>query len=179
MPSAIAGGMVTDWWTVRQAKKNHGISEAEHKLKLMLIPTVLTPFGILMMGLGPYYGAHWMVFVAGEFILTVAGPLATLLSLTYAFDCFHEISPRNPHGVQAEVQKCGPYVQSLVALAMAITLGFSYAITPWAFDWGFKNWAISAVCIGTAINLTYLLMVWRGKKMRRSSAPTYAKIINW
>lgn len=47
--------------SIRCARKNHGFAEAEDKLRLMLIPLILTPFGLLMMGLGPYYGAHYMV----------------------------------------------------------------------------------------------------------------------
>lgn len=89
VPGAVFGGWLVDWYTIRQARKNDGVSEPEHKIKLMIIPTVLAPFGLLMIGLGPFYGAHWAVFVVGEFVLTVSGPLATLLSLTYAFDSYH------------------------------------------------------------------------------------------
>lgn len=179
IPGAIIGGIITDWFTIRQAKKNHGISEAETKLRLMIIPTVLTPFGLLMMGLGPYYGAHWMVYVAGEFVLTMAGPLASLLSMVYAFDSFHEIHPSNPHGVQAEVQNCAPYVQSLIAFAMVLTFAFNYAITPWAFEWGFRNWCISAAAIGLVVNLSHFVLLKYGKRMRIRYAPVYRRIINW
>lgn len=51
-------------------------------------------------------------------------------------------------------------------------------ITKWAFDWGFKNWAISAVCIGTFINCTSFLMIRFGKGFRKSGIKYYEKIIN-
>lgn len=65
-----------------------------------------------------------MVFVAGEFVLTVAGPLATLLSLVYAFDAFHSIHPDEKEGPRAEVQQAAPYLLSLIVLAMCMTFGF-------------------------------------------------------
>jgi hypothetical protein len=132
VPGAIFGGYVCDRWTVYCARKNGGVSEAEHKLYLMVVPAVLSPIGLLMMGLGIYYQGeaevyyvlrgrapqlthtvHWMVFVAGEFMLTVAGPLATLISIAYSFDSFHAIHPKEKEGPRAEVQQAAPFVLSL------------------------------------------------------------------
>ncbi|WOO81781.1 uncharacterized protein LOC62_04G005302 [Vanrija pseudolonga] len=128
------------------------------------------PFGILMMGLGPYYKAHWMVFVMGEFVLTIAGPIATLLSITYAFDAFHSIHPKE--------KQSAPYLLSLILVGMIFTFCFNYCVTPWAFDWGFRNWAISAVFIGTAVNCSAFLMIYYGKRLRKSGVSYYEKIIN-
>ncbi|BEJ13938.1 hypothetical protein CspHIS471_0311120 [Cutaneotrichosporon sp. HIS471] len=181
IPGAIAGGYIVDKFTIWQARKNHGISEAEHKLKLMIFPTILAPFGLLMIGLGPYYGAHWIVFVLGEFVLTISGPLATLLSITYAFDSFHSLEPdeKNRNGPQAETQHCGPYVQAVIVLALTITFGFNYVITPWAFDAGFLVYGTTAAAMATVVNITYVIMLKWGKKFRKSDAPYYRKIINW
>jgi len=65
-----------------------------------------------------------MVFVAGEFILTVAGPLATLISIAYPFDVFHNIHPEEKEGPRAEVQQAAPYLLSLILFAMCMTFGF-------------------------------------------------------
>ncbi|GMK53551.1 hypothetical protein CspeluHIS016_0101370 [Cutaneotrichosporon spelunceum] len=181
IPGAVAGGYIVDRFTIRQARRNHGISEAEHKLKLMIFPTVLAPLGLLMIGLGPYYRAHWIVFVLGEFVLTISGPLATLLSLTYAFDSFHDLEPEEDkrNGPQAETQHCGPYVQAVILIALTITFAFNYVITPWAFGGGFLVYGTTAAAMATVINLTYLLMLKYGKRLRQSGAPYYRKIINW
>ncbi|KAL1413791.1 hypothetical protein Q8F55_001574 [Vanrija albida] len=178
IPGAIVAGFVSDRFTISQARKRGGVSEAEDKLKLYIVPMILTPFGILMMGLGPYYEAHWMVFVMGEFVLTIAGPIATLLSITYAFDAFHGIHPREQVGPRAQVQQSAPYLLSLILVGMIFTFAFNYAVTPWAFDWGFRNWAISAVFIGTAINSTAFIMLRYGKRLRKSGVKYYEKIIN-
>jgi MFS family permease len=124
MPGAVLGGHLADRYTVRAARRNNGIAEAEHKLRLLLVPTLLAPPALLMLGLGPYYGAHWMVFVAGMFVLSLIGPLAALLAISYAFDSFHAVQPTRRDGPQAEVQQCAPYLLCVIALCMVFTFAF-------------------------------------------------------
>ncbi|WOO80031.1 putative MFS-type transporterc [Vanrija pseudolonga] len=178
VPGAVLGGWLSDRLTVIMARRNGGVSEAEHKLWLFIVPTIVCPIGILMMGLGPYYGAHWMVFVIGEFFLTVAGPLATLNGMTYAFDCFHPIHPKAKEGPTAEVQAAAPYILAAMLLGMAMTFSFNYSITAWAFNWGLRNWAISAALIGTVANSTAFVMIRYGKKLRKGGAGYYEKVVN-
>lgn len=124
MPGAVLGGHIADRYTVRAARRNNGIAEAEHKLRLLFLPTLLAPAALLMLGLGPYYGAHWMVFVAGMFVLSLIGPLAALLAISYAFDSFHAVQPTRRDGPQAEVQQCAPYLLCVIALCMVFTFAF-------------------------------------------------------
>jgi len=86
---------------MRQAKRAGGTLEPEMRLKLFWIPSILIVGGLLMMGLGPYYEAHWIVFVLGMGVLNMAGPFATVLILNYAFDAYHPINPKNQYGPQA------------------------------------------------------------------------------
>lgn len=178
IPGAIFAGWATDRWAIRQARRRGGISEPEDKLILFWIPAVLNPIGCLMMGLGSYYGAHWIVFVLGEFVITIAGPLVNLLAITYTFDAFHSLHSNETRGPRASVQHAGVYVLAPTLIAMAITFGFNYAITPWEFDAGFRTWGISAAGVGLAICLTGLLMVKMGKPLRKSGAGYYRKVIN-
>ncbi|WWC62615.1 uncharacterized protein I303_105212 [Kwoniella dejecticola CBS 10117] len=179
IPSAIWGGWLCNIYSLRQARKNHGISKAEHKLKLYIIPTVLAPIGLLMMGLGPFYGAHWIVYVAGECILNLAGPLATLLIIAYAFDVFHSIDPDDSQGPKAAAQDCAPYLTAIIFIGMSVTFAFGYAITPWSFLWSFKLFGITAAIGVTALNASVLLIVWYGKTLRQNGEGYYRKVINW
>ncbi|KAK8858396.1 hypothetical protein IAR55_002623 [Kwoniella newhampshirensis] len=179
IPGAVLGGWIADKFALRQAHLNHGIAEAEHKLKLYLIPSILTPIGLLMMGLGPYYGAHWIVYVLGCAIVNLVGPLATILTVTYAFDTYHSIRPQDENGVQASAQDTAPYLLTTIMLAMLFTFGFNYVITPWCFGWGLRNFAISSALIITAINATVLLILKWGKALRRSQEAYYRRVINW
>ena len=121
---SVLAGFVADKYTLRKAKANHGISEPEHKLDLFLISGSCTPIGLLMMGLGPYYGAHWIVYVIGAFILNIAGPLASTLSVAYIFDCFHSLKPTHNGVVQAKVQGCATYVVCNIFITMCFVFGF-------------------------------------------------------
>ncbi|WVQ73910.1 hypothetical protein IAR50_003491 [Cryptococcus sp. DSM 104548] len=178
IPGSVFGGYLADKFVLRQARRNGGIAEAEDKLWLYMIPTVLTPPGLLMMGLGPYYGAHWMVYIMGCFIVNLVGPLAGILTVAYAFDVFHPIRPRDEHGVQACAQDSAPYLLSTILLAMCFTFGFNYAITPWCFGWGLRNFAISSAIIITVINASVLAVIKWGKSMRRAQEKYYRWVIN-
>lgn len=192
---------MADRYGVYMAKRNHGICEPEHKLRLFIFPATLVPVGLLMMGLGPYYEAHWIVYVIGEGVLNLVGPIATVLVLTYAFDCFHPIQPDDLLGVHASVQDSAPYLISTMVIAMCLTFGFvsshpivirvmyirvpadtirkGYAITPWAFVWGLRNFAISAALSSLVLNASVILVYMYGKRMRRVGQGYYGKIINW
>jgi hypothetical protein len=52
-------------------------------------------------------------------------------------------------------------------------------ITPWAFDAGFLVYGTTAAAMATVINLTFILMLKYGKRLRRSGAAYYRKVINW
>lgn len=80
--------------------------------------------GLLMMGLGPYYEAHWIVFVLGASIVNFVGPIATAIALAYAFDCFHSIRPNSTTGPQAATQDAAPYLLTIILVGMTIAFGF-------------------------------------------------------
>ncbi|WRT66195.1 uncharacterized protein IL334_003148 [Kwoniella shivajii] len=178
-PAAAFGGYFVDWYGLRQARRNHGISEAEHKLNLYIICLIATPIGLLMMGLGPYYSAHWIVFVIGCGIVNFVGAFGTLVTVTYAFDCFHEIQPENPESPSASAQDAAPYLLISILICMIVSFGFNYAITPWCFDWGLRNFGITSAIMSIVFNGSTLILVIWGKRMRRSGETYYKKIINW
>ena len=124
IPGSILGGRLADAYAVRRARANGGVSEAEHKLHLFAVPLVGMVVGLLMMGLGPAYEAHWIVFVLGTSIVNFMGPIATLLALAYAFDCFHSIRPENQDGPQAATQDAAPYLLTVILVGMTIAFGF-------------------------------------------------------
>ncbi|WWC70366.1 uncharacterized protein I206_104316 [Kwoniella pini CBS 10737] len=179
IPVAFFGGPLADWYGLRCAKRNHGISEAEHKLHLWIICVILTPIGLLMMGLGPYYQAHWIVFVLGCGIINFVGTFGTLLAINYIFDCFHEIHPNDPDSPSSAAQDAAPYLLTSILICMIFSFALGYAITPWCFEWGLKNFGISSAIIFTFIEASAVIMLIWGKKMRRSGENYYRKVVNW
>ncbi|WWC61715.1 uncharacterized protein I303_104300 [Kwoniella dejecticola CBS 10117] len=179
IPVAFFGGPIADWYGLRCAKRNHGISEAEHKLHLWIVCVILTPVGLLMMGLGPYYEAHWIIFVLGCGIINFVGTFGTLLAINYIFDCFHEIHPDDPNSPASAAQDAAPYLLTSILICMVFSFALSYAITPWCFEWGLKNFGISSAIISTFIEASAIIMLIWGKQMRRSGQSYYRKVVNW
>lgn len=81
------------------------------------------------------------------------------IGLSYAVDCFKEIS--------------GESMSSIIIVRNTIGFGFSYAITPWYTTMGLQNCFITAGFVSIACMSTFLLMIWKGKDLRRFSAKTY------
>lgn len=121
---AVFGGWLSDRHSVKKAKKAGGIFEPEYRLSLFWLPSLIIPCGLLMMGLGPYYEAHWIVFVLGMTLVNMAGPLATVLVISYAFDCYHPIEPRDTLGPQAVTVQAAPYILTSMFIAMAMAFGY-------------------------------------------------------
>lgn len=116
---------MSDWHSMKLAKKANGIYEPEMRLRLLWIPSIITPIALLMMGLGPFYEAHWIVFVLGLGLINIAGPLATIIILNYAFDCYHSMAPT---GADKKAQlinhKSAPYIVAAMIIAMSMAFGY-------------------------------------------------------
>ena len=85
------------------------------------------------------------------------------IGLAYAVDCFKEIA--------------GESMSSIIIIRNTIGFGFSYAITPWYTNMGLQDCFITAGFVSVACMGTFLLMIWKGKDLRRYSAQTYWKYI--
>lgn len=124
VPSTLAVGWLGDKLTVIMARRNNGISEPEHKLLTLIPLTILVPGGLLMMGLGPYYGAHWIVYVIGQGLVIGTGPMGALIPITYVFDSFHSIKPTKVRDSLYETEQSGaPYLIAMLLPIMCATFG--------------------------------------------------------
>lgn len=109
---------------MRLAKRANGIFEPEMRLQLMWIPSVITPVALLLMGLGPAYEAHWIVFVLGTGLINLAGPFMTMIILNYAFDCYHGMAPGADRKAQVINHKAAPYIIAAMIIAMSMAFGY-------------------------------------------------------
>lgn len=124
IPSTILSGWLGDKLTISMARRNGGISEPEHKLLLLLPLTILVPAGILMMGLGPWFQAHWIVYIIGWGIVMGMGPIGALIPLNYLFDCFHSIKPSRKNGSHYQAEQTGaPYIIAMLIPSSLTTFG--------------------------------------------------------
>lgn len=85
---------------------------------------MIVPIALLMMELGPYYEAHWIVFVLRTGLINIAGPFAIIIMLNYAFDCYHGMAPTDTDKkAQLVNHKSAPYIVASMTIAMSVAFG--------------------------------------------------------
>jgi MFS family permease len=89
---AFLGGKVSDWLTIRLARRNKGIMEAEHRLWPFIICLILVPFGLILWGVGAAQGIHWFGLIFAMCILALSTTMGVSISVNYMIDSYHDIS---------------------------------------------------------------------------------------
>lgn len=89
---ALVSGRLSDWLTIKLARRNNGIMEAEHRLWPFAICLVVVPAFLILWGVGAAHGIHWfgLVFAMGCIAFTSA--VGVTLSVNYLIDSYHDIS---------------------------------------------------------------------------------------
>ncbi|KAF2164444.1 hypothetical protein M409DRAFT_25322 [Zasmidium cellare ATCC 36951] len=156
-------GYVADRLALYLAKRNNGTREPEHRLWPLIVAGIFSTAGLITWGVGAYHDVHWVGLAFGLGMLTFGLVVGGGIGLSYAVDCFKEIS--------------GESMASVIIIRNTIGFGFSYAITPWYTNMGLQNCFITAGFVSLACMSTFLLMVWKGKALRRMSAKTYWRYV--
>jgi MFS family permease len=89
---SLISGRVSDWLTIKLARRNKGIMEAEHRLWPFILCLVFVPVFLILWGVGAAQGVHWfgLVFAMGGLAFTSA--MGVTLSVNYLIDSYHDIS---------------------------------------------------------------------------------------
>lgn len=153
------GGVIADRLAIRLARRNNGIREPEQMLWQLALAGILSCAGLITWGVGAHHGVHWIGLVFGLGMLVFGLIVGGSIGISYAVDCFKEIG--------------GESMASVMVIRNTIGFGFSYAITPWYTDMGLQDCFITAGFVSLACMATFLLMIWKGKTLRRLSAKTY------
>ncbi|GAB7358070.1 hypothetical protein MBLNU230_g0232t1 [Neophaeotheca triangularis] len=153
------GGVIADRLAIRLARRNNGIREPEQMLWQLALAGILSCAGLIAWGVGAHHGVHWIGLVFGLGMLVFGLIVGGSIGISYAVDCFKEIG--------------GESMASVMVIRNTIGFGFSYAITPWYTDMGLQDCFITAGFVSLACMATFLLMIWKGKTLRRLSAKTY------
>lgn len=161
--ACVWAGKLSDILALRLAKRNGGIREPEHRLWGLAVSAVLTTGGLLMWGVGASLGSHFMVLIVGIGLVTCGVVAASAISLSYAVDCFKEIS--------------GEAFASIMVVRNTIGFSFSYAITPWIESVGLRNCFITVSILSMVCTGSFLAMIYWGKSLRRLSAKTYWEFV--
>lgn len=152
-------GTVADKLAIHLARRNNGIREPEQRLWPLAVAGIFSAAGLILWGVGAYHDVHWVGLIFGLGMLVFGLIVGGSIGLSYAVDCFKEIS--------------GESMAAVIVIRNTIGFGFSYAITPWYTNMGLQNCFITAAMVSLACTATFLLVVWKGKDLRRFSAGKY------
>jgi MFS family permease len=88
----LVSGRMSDWLTVRLARRNNGVMEAEYRLWPLMICVVLVPTSLVLWGVGAQQGIHWFFLILAMGVLAAACVVGLTISINYLIDCYHAIA---------------------------------------------------------------------------------------
>ncbi|KAM0282488.1 hypothetical protein ACHAQH_003002 [Verticillium albo-atrum] len=89
---SLISGRLSDWLTIKLARRNNGVMEAEHRLWPFVLCVVAVPGGLVLWGVGAAHGIHWFGLTFAMGCLAFATTVGVTLSVNYLIDSYHEIS---------------------------------------------------------------------------------------
>lgn len=89
---SLISGRMSDWLTIRLARRNGGYMEAEHRLWPFILCVFLIPGASILWGVGASHSIHWFGLVAAMGILAMTTTMGVSLSVNYLIDSYHDIS---------------------------------------------------------------------------------------
>lgn len=89
---AVVSGRLSDWLTVKLARRNDGIMEAEFRLWPFACCLVLVPCALILWGVGAAHGIHWFGLIFAMGMLACATTFGVTLSVNYLIDSYPDIS---------------------------------------------------------------------------------------
>lgn len=89
---SLISGRASDWLTIKLARRNKGIMEAEHRLWPFILCIFMVPGFLILWGVGAEQRVHWfgLIFAMGALAFTTT--MGVTLSVNYMIDSYHDIS---------------------------------------------------------------------------------------
>ncbi|KNB13617.1 hypothetical protein FOXG_12413 [Fusarium oxysporum f. sp. lycopersici 4287] len=160
---SLVSGRMSDWLTIKLARRNNGVMEAEHRLWPLMICVVLVPTSLILWGVGAQQGVHWFFLILAMGALAAACAIGLTISINYLIDCYHGLA--------------GNAIVSIILIRNTMSFAISYGITPWVTNMGYQNCFISAALIGLVTCSAFFVMIKFGKALRCRSARRYAELV--
>lgn len=155
----IWSGVVADRLTLMLARRNNGVREPEQRLWPLALSAILSCAGLIIWGVGAQHNVSWPGLAIGLGVLTFSVITGGSIALSYNVDCFKDIS--------------GMSTTSVIIIRNTLGFAVSYGITPWYTNMGLQDCFIMAGFLSLGCTSTFLFMFWKGKSLRRRSAPRY------
>lgn len=156
-------GWGSDWFTIWITRRRGGIMEAESRLWLMILPTIVFPTGMFLFGICSAQGWAWPVPYVGLGFIGFGYGCAGDLSMAYLVDAYPEMVLEGMVGV--------------AVINNSIGMIFSFVTSPWMAASGTQNTFIAAGVLAFAALATSLPMAWWGKAARRMTRDRYTRFV--
>lgn len=152
-------GVFSDYFIIRLARRNKGISEPEHRLWLFAVSTLVIPASLVLWGVGAAHEIHWfgLVFAMGTTAFAIT--MGITLSVSYLIDSYRDLS--------------GDALTTCILIRNTMSFAIGYGITPWLENLGYQNCFVSAAMVGLAICSGFLVMIKWGKTFRETKRVEY------
>lgn len=171
------GGYGSDAFMQWMIKRNKGVMEAEYRLYLMALCTLIFPTGLWLFGIGTARGWNWPVPYVGLGFIGFGYGCAGDLSLSYLADSFpwvHYPTLRN------FTNGCSDMVlEGMVGVAVinnTLAMLFTFVASFW-IDSGMENCFIVLGILGLLIMGLSLPMAMFGKRTRRWARDRYTTFV--
>lgn len=89
---AFVSGSLSDWLTIKLARRNNGIMEAEHRLWPLAICIIGVPASLILWGVGAQHGIHWFGLILSMGSLAATGVMGLTISINYLVDSYYCLS---------------------------------------------------------------------------------------
>ncbi|KAF4466160.1 serine threonine kinase 16 [Fusarium albosuccineum] len=161
---SLISGRCSDWLTIKLARRNNGVMEAEYRLWPFSLCVIMVPGSLILWGVGAQHGVHWFGLVFAMGCLAFTSTVGITLSVNYLIDSYHDIS--------------GDAIVTMILVRNTMSFAISYGITPWLTDLGYQNCFVSAAFVGMAASSVFFFMIIYGKSFRVRSARKYEELVN-
>ncbi|KAJ9234030.1 hypothetical protein DTO207G8_4075 [Paecilomyces variotii] len=165
--SSLFTGRFSDWLTIKLARRNKGVMEAEQRLWPFAACIIVVPASLILWGVGAAHNIHWFGLLVAMCTLAFCNTCGITLSVNYLVDSYRELS--------------GDAMVTVILVRNTMSFAIGYGITPWVENLGYQNCFISAAFIGMACAAVFLVMIKWGKTFRERSRERYWDLVvqNW
>ncbi|KAF4345039.1 transporter hol1 [Fusarium beomiforme] len=161
--AAILAGRLSDWLTIKLARRNNGIMEAEHRLWPLAICVIGVPASLILWGVGAQHCVHWFGLIFSMCTLSVTSVMGLIISINYLIDSYYDLS--------------GDAIVTIILVRNTMSFAIGYGITTWITNMGYQNCFVSAAFIALAACSACFVMIKFGKVLRQRTAHKYHEIV--
>lgn len=161
--ASLYTGPLSDWMTIRLARRNGGIMEPEQRLWGFVVCLFVLPASLLLWGVGAAQHVHWFGLIVAMCGTAFCNACGITLSVNYLVDSYREIG--------------GDGMTTVILVRNTMSFAIGYGITPWFEGLGKQDCFVSAAFVALAACAVFLPVAWYGKRLREMKRVEYWELV--